>query len=252
MNETVVTVAALKRALLLDATPLADDARLLDAIRAATSDLERLTARQFAPHTETRVYRPEKPAVDLVIAHDLLEITAISDEIGGIALLGLEQIIVDGRIVRVLFKDGRTFAGKVTINGVWGYHTQPPLMWYTSADEVRNTPNLSASATVITVNDADGADTFGETPRFSAGQLIRVGNEIMQVNAVNTGANTLSVTRGVCGTLATTASTLSAISTFVAPLDVRSAIVRLAGVLLRGGVLTADDPFIAQMRRVSV
>jgi hypothetical protein len=61
---------------------------------------------------------------------------------------------------------------------------------------------LTAAATSITVNDADGADLFADTPRFKVQQILRIESEYVFVTAKDTTGNKLTVIRGVNGTTA--------------------------------------------------
>jgi hypothetical protein len=89
---------------------------------------------------------------------------------------------------------------KLYVTGTWGWHEDYSNA-FDSVDTVQDNP-LSASATSITVSDADGTDVNGDTPRFSPGNLIKIEDELIDVTAVNTTTNILTVRRGVNGTTA--------------------------------------------------
>jgi hypothetical protein len=97
------------------------------------------------------------------------------------------------------------------VTGVWGWHAD-----YTNAWEAVDTlqANINASVTSLTVADADGADLDGFIPRFSPGNLIQIDSEWMDVNAVNTTTNTLTVRRGVNGSTAAAHTSGKAVSTY--------------------------------------
>jgi len=59
---------------------------------------------------------------------------------------------------------------------------------------------MLASATTVTVNDYDGQDYYGMTPRFQEGQLLKIGDEQFICRAAQT--NTLTVTGAQHGTTA--------------------------------------------------
>lgn len=87
----------------------------------------------------------------------------------------------------------------ITINGIWGFHRDYAYAWL-HVDDLQG--SLNDSATTFTVADADGADPYGRTPRFSQGNLLRVGTEYMLVASVNTTTNVITVYRGVNGSTA--------------------------------------------------
>lgn len=86
-------------------------------------------------------------------------------------------------------------------SGVWGCTDDREACWEDSQDTVEDDP-LTAAATSITTNDADGADQWGITPRFQAGQLLRIESEYVEVTGVNTSTQVLTVVRGRNGSTA--------------------------------------------------
>jgi hypothetical protein len=95
----------------------------------------------------------------------------------------------------------------VIIEGVWGYHAAYDEAWLPSGDVVKT--SLAESASELAVTDADGLDAWGETPRFCPGQLLQIESaqsaaEWLEVVAVDTDTNTLTVRRGVNGSVAVT------------------------------------------------
>lgn len=100
----------------------------------------------------------------------------------------------------------------VVVTADWAYHPELSNAWH-AEDTVQNlAPGISASAISVTVVDADGANWKGETPRFSAGQLLKIGTEFIRVAAVNTTTNILTIQRGVNGSTAAIHANASAIS----------------------------------------
>lgn len=84
------------------------------------------------------------------------------------------------------------------ITGIWGYRRNYASAWKSSGDALA--AGIAANATSWSVADADGADITGRTPRFSPGQLCKIDSEYMNVTAVNTTTNAVSVEPGVNGT----------------------------------------------------
>ena len=92
------------------------------------------------------------------------------------------------------------FADSIVITGLWGMRTE-----YLSRgffDSGINCPALTAGQTSFVVTDVAGPDVYGRVPLFSAGNLLRIENELIEVTAVNTTTKTLSVYRGVNGSIA--------------------------------------------------
>lgn len=85
------------------------------------------------------------------------------------------------------------------VTGTWGWQRDYANAW-DGLDTLQ--ANINASVTSLTVADADGADSFGLTPRFSYGNLIRIDSEFMLVTDTNTTTNVLTVQRGANGSTA--------------------------------------------------
>jgi hypothetical protein len=120
----------------------------------------------------------------------------------------------------------------VTVTGVWGWHDDYDNA-YAHVDDVQDGAGINATVTTITVADADGADLDGFQPRFSAGNLIQIGSELMDVTAVDTGANTLTVRRGVNGTTAAAHAVNADINVYQIPETIRRITARQAALLYR-------------------
>ena len=88
----------------------------------------------------------------------------------------------------------------IKIAGVWGYADDRDDCWEDSQDSVQDEAGINASVTSVTVSDADGADLMGFTPRFQAGQLIKIEDEYLEIASIST--DTLTVVRGRNGSAA--------------------------------------------------
>lgn len=89
---------------------------------------------------------------------------------------------------------------EVTITGTFGYRTRYPTDGWLAADTLNGA--INASVTTITVTDVDGADYYGITPRISAGNLLQIDSEWLEVTATNTTNNTATVRRAANGSTA--------------------------------------------------
>lgn len=83
----------------------------------------------------------------------------------------------------------------IQITGFWGMRTYYNKYGWLTSDQT--CPALNATQTTFAVTNVDGPDPLGETPLFSPGALIRIDNEMMDVLAVDMGANILTVMRQV-------------------------------------------------------
>jgi len=86
--------------------------------------------------------------------------------------------------------------------GVWGYHADYANAWEDSQDTIENTGGILANATSITVNDADGVDLRGYTPRFAYGQWLLIESEQFACVGMNAQTNALTVVAARHGTAA--------------------------------------------------
>ena len=181
----------------------------------------------------------------LKLDDDLLEVVTLTTSNGDTTIAAADQLLRTGNARNqtpydriVLKSDGTTtlftFSGTPqdanSITAFWGYHNDWANAW-ASVDTVQDAP-LTASATVVTVADADGEDENGLTPRFRPQQLIRFGTgtsaEYSFNNAVNPDADTLTVQRGVNGTTAAQQANGTAIFVFRPQPDIVLAMLVLA------------------------
>jgi hypothetical protein len=124
------------------------------------------------------------------------------------------------------------YSAIVTVTGQWGYHPDYAYAWQ-AEDLVKDAGGISGSVNEITVADADGADWLGRTPRFSAGQLLRIETEYLRVTAVNTTTNKLTVRRGVNGTTAAAHILNTPIYVYSCDDVIRHGVARQAGLLYK-------------------
>ncbi len=219
----------------------------LRAICARASRLiDKLCNRVFFPEVKT-VYLNGPGARDLWIP-DLLEITSVSissdDGATYTAMvaadylkLGGDNVDYDKTPYSLLRLDdhngnyGYWYAGLRTakIVGLWGYHDDYANAWEDSQDTVENTPNLASGASSITVNDADGLDIHGYTPRFQFGQLLKIESEqFLCRTVVAATTNTLAVAGAQHGTTAAAHATNTVITIYRPPELVKQATIAQA------------------------
>jgi hypothetical protein len=269
------TLADAKAAIRADNTT--DDSLLLSLVGQASARIDLMMATPgtpyFAPYTEAREYEIRYDRVDsgrnafmLPTADPLLALTSVS--LNGSAVSGVAAFPVSRTPITMIRRtDGGTWYENstdapptVTITGVWGYHRAYARAW--QAVDALAAAIVSTSATTFTVADVDGGDIYGFTPRISAGNLVRIDSEIMEVIATTTATNVVTVRRGVNGTTAATHLISAAVYTWQTEDNIRRATARQAGMLYarRGayeqqtitdvGVITYPADLLAELRGV--
>ena len=232
---TLATLHALRLHLGLSPADSADDARLKQALRAASAHLERLAGRRFSPRRETIVHRSDPRQAALLLRDDLLHLLTLTDAASGQSI-PLENVVClpegGGPFYGLRRADNGPFPAALAVEGIWGWHDRWPAAWAASGDAVQNDP-LAAEAVTISAQDADGPAADGVRPRFQAGQLLRVGDEYLALLAVNAQTNALTVARGAHGTAAVAHSGRPPIDVYRPAPDVELLCLRWAAWLYR-------------------
>jgi hypothetical protein len=229
MNDTRwLSIVRLKRRLGIESITLTegDTARMESALRAAQSEIEAATGRRFVPVYKTVSHWAQPWQTAIPLRDDLFELTAITDS-NGMSYLP-SAVTWDAGCVSL--NTPHAFAGgAVQITGLWGYHPAPEHAFRASGDSLAS--GVTAAGTALTVGNAGGPDTWGDTPRFAAGDLLRIGDELLRVTAV--ADNTLTVRRAENGTTAAVHAADSPIRVYISGFLVESLGLRLASWLYR-------------------
>ena len=138
-------------------------------------------------------------------------------------------ILASGTTQWYSYNDSNDDPLRVIVAGTWGWHHDWANAWL-SVDTVQNNP-LTAGGTSLTLADVDGADPYGRTPRISAGNLLKIENEYLEVSATDTAGNTATVRRGVNGSTAAAHVQTTAVSVFQVEDDLRHVVARQAGAI---------------------
>lgn len=233
---TYATLAQFRAHLRIPDDETDDDTRRLNVLRQATAQIDRYTARRFAPVVQTRQYDYQTP-YSLRLDIDLLELDALTNGDGTTINPAVVQLLPEGDgpksaivlppTASTLFLYGDSPHLAISVSGIWGTHDSWAEAWRDSLDTVQDAA-LDADAITLTVSDADGSNSAGLTPRFQVGQLIRIDAEYLHITAVDPDANTLSVIRGVRGTTAASHAQGTAINVYVPPHDVQALCLRWA------------------------
>lgn len=258
----------------LKATTTTDDSDVRRSMRQVSARIDALmgTPRRpfFAPYTEQRKFPIISTRIDSFynvywLRQHILSVSAVtrgSDTLtANVELYSNNSSVAQGLHLTstgISWYSDETLPQFIQVTGVWGWHED-----YTNA--YAHVDDLAAdvattTATSITVADADGADLDGFTPRFSPGNLIQVGSELMEVTAVNTSTNILTVKRGVNGTTAATHTTGDDVNVYQVDERVKRIAARQTGLLYarRGayqvetldgvGVITYPQDLLTELR----
>ncbi len=238
---TYATLSAFRQRQALAASDTGDDDRMLAKLRSATAQIDRFTGRSFIPTVATRKFNWHNARTLLFRGYDLLELTSITNGDGTsvdptaiIALGGVNGPIVGVELdlTRAFFVYLTTKTRALTVNGVWGWHDDYANAWKPSSDTIPG-GGITSSATSFTVTSVSGVDGWNLSPRFTAGQLLKVDSEYLYLVAANSATNTLIVVRGANGSTAASHNAGAAISIYVPPTDIAEIALRWAGWLYK-------------------
>lgn len=208
-------------------TETSDDALLTDFLDWSSRFIEQWKGRRFDVRLETRLYdRPMRKRgtfgifdssflvgggwLPLRVRDDLL---AVIELLNGDGSEMTDFVLEPGNVYpknRIRLQSGTEFWSAdadgndeqcISVTGWWGYHDRYPESFVDSLDNVQNNP-LSAVDTSLSVLDADSVAADLRGPRFQAGQMIKVEDELMLITAVDATLNSLTVVRGYNGTTA--------------------------------------------------
>lgn len=226
------------------------NALLLQNLRVVSSRLDSEFASKgrpiFAPYIETRKVLLTSGMVDsslntLTVPAPLLAITSIS--------VGSQALVVGTNVeawpdptgtpitTLRLLDDCASWYGYcssinapllLTITGVWGIHRDYANAWM-AVDTLAS--GITSSATSLTVVDIDGADLYGNTPRISAGNLLKIDSEYIEVTATDTATQIATVRRGVNGSTAGAHLAGAVVSTWQTEDMIARATARQAGLI---------------------
>ncbi|MCY3831985.1 MAG: hypothetical protein OXG85_03140 [Chloroflexi bacterium] len=259
---TIATLEDLRRRLKLADSDRGSDDELLRALQEASHLIESASGRRFCPRLATLEIQPD--AADprmLILPDDLLELRALNDAGGALGLAAIARLPgpSDEPASVLQLKRGAGFrlsihpASSISVSGVWGWHDRWTQAWRDSGDRVQAN-GLAAAATVVPVEDCDGADKDGLQPRFHVGHLLRIDGEYLRVTAIDSAANQLTVLRGVGGTRAQTHARGATIETYAPAPAIRDLTLRYAELMSKsvGPLQRESTPLLARMRRLTV
>lgn len=239
----------------LNADSTIDDAQLLFLVRMVGARIDNLMASPvpfFEPYIEAREFEIDGtnvdsgrgvfilPPTDTLMA--LMGVTLGGSSVGSAAPYPATRVPV--RAIRR--SDGCSWYSAnssepltTVISGVWGYHRRYLGAWL-EVDALA--ANISDTATTLTVADVDGANVYGYSPRISAGNLLLIGAEYLEVIATHAGTNVVTVRRGANGSTAAAHTAADPVSVWQAEDNIKRVTARQAGLLYarRGAFETAN------------
>jgi hypothetical protein len=234
MSISYATLAQIQSQEETPSTAAADITRLLEFGQRATAKIDDEKKFEFAPRIETHKLDIANTRIDLGLAQITLDSPLLS--LTSVTLANETALVVDTDVeaatsyprngtpydtLQMLNSSNswidRTdrFNRNVLVTGIWGYRSRYATDGFRdSGDSVQDGSGINATDTTITVTDANGAGNDGLTPRFSAGNLILIESEFIEIVATDTDLNTLTVVRGVRGSTAATHANATQIDVF--------------------------------------
>jgi len=232
-----------KRITSIAATDTNDDEIMQAFCEAASRMFDGTCKREFYPMYEARYFDLPPDDSLLKLDKDLLAVNSFTTQNTGVSLTeSTHYYLMNGKSYnespydRISMKsDGSypnlLYSGTVQrsqcVTGWWGYHEDWSNAWQSSGDALAAAIS-STTATTFTVADSDGADVYGNTPRFKVGQLLKIDTEYMYLTTNTTGTNTLTVIRGVNGTTAATHAQSTTVYVYRPMREIEQAALRLS------------------------
>lgn len=219
------------------------DDKVLALARGATAYVDRMFQQRrpyFFPYKEARQFRVTGYNVSswdntFLVKDNLLALTSLS--VGGTTVTAVEAwptLETPYHYLRLTNASDQWQAycttdsspNFATITGVWGMHRDYANAWLQVdvASAIGTT-----TATTFTVADVDGYDANYRLPRISAGQLIKIDDEYMEVTNTVVGTNTVTVRRGVHGTTAATHAVSAPVYVWQVEDTIRTEVARQVG-----------------------
>lgn len=242
MPNEYVSLDAVRRYMSLASQNTSNDEEVLRMIRQASRSIDRYTRRKFYPRRETQFYDYAE-SQRIKLNDDLLELESLYTQNGaslvgaGVLWLGTgddwnqppyERIVLDDSAGCVLnFSGTKRRANHVT--GFWGYHEAWSEAWVDTGTSLA--VSAGASATTLTLAGAGSAgvgasDIFGDAPRVSIGNTLRVGDEFYSVIGGDSSGGVL-VRPFANGTVSASHASGASVARYAPEPDVTAAALRL-------------------------
>lgn len=235
---------------------LVDDATLVNFINRASRAVDTYTRRRFYPRYETRLY-DYIDSTAIRLDDDLLALSALRTQNGaslvasGVLYLATgenwnrppyDRIVLKSDSGSALQYSGTAQRANEVV-GWWGYNENYPDAWVDTGTSLLI--NYTASAGSINLAGAGSfgtgaSDLFGEHPRISVGDLLKIGEQYFHVLASGSAGNNIALVKPYAnGTSGASAGSGASIARFYYEPDIEWATRRLATWLYAG----RDTPF---------
>jgi hypothetical protein len=235
------TLSKVRNFLALGSATTADDDRLREHIQYSSRAIDGYTRRKFFPQRRgdgdyLRFDLPDTRTVLIVDEVDLLEVKGLSDINGASEidtsvywlktgdrwnLTPYDRIVIDDSSGS-LFNFSGTPQRAIRLDGITGFHSQyNNSAWVDSGASL--TSDLAATVTTASVSASGAFNTIGEAPRFSEGQIWKIGSGSTEEFAYvkdTISSSTVRLIRGVNGTSAYSHGTTTRIFTWQPERDI--------------------------------
>jgi hypothetical protein len=137
---------------------------------------------------------------------------------------------------------------QVSIPGIWGFNRDYENAWLQV-----DTLKLAIGDTVIktfTVNDVAGPDDYGQTPAISAGDLLRIDDEYLEVISTDNGTDIVTMRRHANGSTAAEHVVDTPVYRWQTEEPVKYAVARQVGLMYsrRGAYVTVETNGLSEVR----
>lgn len=222
-----------------------DDAILFRLLNRASRAIDTYTRRKFYPTSETQFYdynesRQVRFGDDLVSLTTVKYLNGACTVASGVMWLAAgrdwnrrpaDRLILDQSTGSVLNFTG-TPQRAIEVEGIWGYHENWNDAWVNTgaclgADYVASggSLNIAGAGSV----GAGASDVFGDYPRIAVGDLLRIGDQFLQVTGgAASGNGTVVVKPYANGTAAASHASGASITRFYSEPDIEWCALRLA------------------------
>jgi hypothetical protein len=241
-------------------TTAAEEAYILRHLRYVSNRIGGIAAQRgfdFEPRYKTEKMTPRGNIINsaegiLTLPHPLLEIDTLTTD--GQTLTEGTNVFAEPlatypiRQLRLGWDTGYTWLpcnnsnpyNSIVLTGWWGVRTFYDEVGFPQIDSLAAA--LLAGDSSMTVADADGVDYDGIAPRFSAGGLYRIEDELVEATATNTTTNVVTILRGRRGTTASAHANGTAVKAWNVEPEIRRVCARqTAYVLARKGAFQTSE-----------
>jgi hypothetical protein len=144
---------------------------------------------------------------------------------------------------------GDTRTPMIAITGVWGFHSDYANAWL-AVDTLAAAITTTTATTLTTAHISSTPDVYGQVPQISAGNLLLIDSEYLEVVLAPPGSAVVTVRRGVNGSTAATHAQDAPVSVWQVEPSVNQAVARQAALNYsrRGAFTTVEVSGMSEVR----